>query len=116
MKIRNIKIKNASVIFDERAGWCVKVTLATSREVLDRTFVLSDEMDTQLLKILMSYTKVTSVNDLVNKTVRIVGSDGCVVGFGSYMEDKFVPIGTDGFMEVTERDLLLLLRMQNYNY
>ena len=115
MKISNAVIKNALVNFDEHGGWCVNVTFETSRKALKHTFVLNNEKDTELMKVLMNYTNAISINDLANKYVRIVKRDDCFVGFGSLIENKFVPFGNKGMLEVTERDFLFLLRMHNYN-
>ena len=104
MKIANARITNVMVGFDARDGLYAKMTFETMSSACYGHFYLLNAVDAQRLSTLMDYTRTYDIKDLDGKIIRKVDLNSRMVGFGHPIEDRFVPLSTKGFIQVTENE------------
>ena len=109
MEIANARITNVKVVFDDRNGLSVTMTFETQHGYCDWRFILSNPVDVRRLRKLMNYTDAIELKDLNGKIIRKVDLNFRIHGFGHPIEDKFVPIFTDEFTEISEAELETML-------
>lgn len=104
MKIQNAKIKDVTVGFDDRDMLAVSFSLNGQYTGSQCSFNLEDPVDVQRLIKLMQYTCSYEVGDLNGKIVRKGDTGHLLRGFGHPCEDKFIPVLTEEFQEITEAE------------
>ena len=109
MEIANAIITNVKVGFDDRDRLSTWMAFESQNGCCDCGFVLENPADVQRLKTLMNYTAVYLVKDLKGKIIRKVKSDRYLRGFGHPIEDKFVPVSTKEFTEISEAEFKTML-------
>lgn len=102
MKILTARITKARVGFDERDKVVARMTFENEYGCCDWAFVLENPVDVQRLKALMKYADAFELKDLNGKIIRQVDSERFMRGFGHPIEDKFVPIYTNEFTELSK--------------
>ena len=105
MKIINAEIKDVTVGFDARKSFSVMVGFDSQHGYCFWFFILTNPTDVQRLVKLMEYVGANNFDDLNGKIIRKVeDSAECLRGFGHPIADKFVPILTEEFKEITGQD------------
>ena len=109
MEIANARITKVKVGFDARDRLSARITFKSQYGCCDWDFILSNPVDVQRLRKLMNYTDAIELKDLNGKIIRKVDLNFRIHGFGHPIEDKFVPIFTDEFTEISEAELETML-------
>lgn len=109
MEIANARITNVKVGFDDRDRLSARMTFESQHGCCDWGFILSNPVDVQRLSTLMNYTDTYDVKNLNGKIIRKVDSDCFLRGFGHPIEDKFVPVSTKEFTEISEAEFETML-------
>ena len=110
MRITNAIIRNVAVGINEVGSFSARMTFESQARCWTWCFILSDPIDVQRFIKLMNYVGVYEVIDLNGKVIREVDSCGFLRGFGHSIDDKFIPILTDEFMEISEKEFIELLK------
>lgn len=110
MEIQNAKIKDVTIGFDDRDRLVVSLNLKSQNSGCHWSFKLENQIDVQRLIRLMHYTCSHEVEDLGGKIIRKVDEDNLFRGFGDPIKDKFVPVCTEEFKEITESEFKEMLK------
>ena len=107
MTVKNATIENVRDCINQDGKLAVKMIFKSNR-IDDISFILENSTDVKRLKKLMIYTGARSFKELEGKSILKLGSGLCY-GFGSKGKDKFVPLLTEEFMELSAKDFEELL-------
>ena len=114
MVIERVRISKVTV----ETNYCydslfVKMEFRNKRIGSSWSFTLGDPVEVQRLTKMMNYVGVSEVDDLERKYIRIVisyGTLGTLCGFGHRTQDKFVPLSTEEFRKITEKEFEEILK------
>ena len=110
MNIENIKIEDAKKGFDNRDRSVVSFSVVGDGTGTAWIFNLENPTDVKRLNKLMQYAEVNQPEHLNGKEFRAVISDNFLHGFGHPIQDKYIPISSELFQEVTEAEFAELLK------
>ena len=104
MAIKNSKIESAIVSFNTRNNLSATLDFKTfGSGHFTVCFDFTNSADVQRLQKLMNYVEVSQFDDLPGKIVRVGYVSGrCFIGFGHPLEDTFVPMNNDSFIELPQ--------------
>ena len=106
MKVKNARIKNATVTFDVMKRLCLMMDFETQdSNYSNYAFILTEPTDVQCLSKLMNYANAYDLKRLNGKIIRIVDQEYSVCGFGDPIKDKFILNSRKDLREVTETQL-----------
>ena len=71
-------------------------------------FISSDPKSALQLITLMRYTGASSTCSLNNREINLIFSDNSLLGFGNPIDDKYVPLFTEEFREISMEEFMKL--------
>lgn len=99
MKIFNSVIKSVTVGLNCDNNLCANIEFFSQCGCVQVDFQLTELADVYRITKLMNYAGANTFDELKDKTIRIVYSNGILSDFGHPIQDKFISTLTNNFEE-----------------